>query len=281
MHMHLLDYLRVLKKAMAAYYKDNCQILSAALAYYTLFSLAPILFIAAAFSGILFSRESAEQYLIERLSELIGSKSASAVGDAVQNLSSPTTNIVFFVIGFIFLAYIASTVFANLKISLNRIWGIRQRVRHPLVSLLKNRLWAFLVLLIVYVLIIFSVITSLLITALSTVVDNRAMFYFFQAIDVLLWFSLITLLFGTLYIILPNRKIGLKQGIPGALMGALLFTVGKFIISIYLSKSSIGTIYGTAGSLIILLIWLYFSSQIFFIGAEITKVYVLEKEKKA
>jgi membrane protein len=266
----------ILKKAGSDWMEDQAPTLGAALAYYTVFSLAPLLIIAIAIVGLVFGQEAAQGQIFEQLRGLLGEASAKAMQDMVQNANSkPSTGIVATLIGVVTLLFGASGVFGQLQTSLNAIWDVEPKPGRGILGLVRDRILSFGFILVVG----FLLLVSLLLTAAVAVVAQwfggmlPAMETLAQILNFVLSLAVITLLFGMIFKFLPDAKIAWHDVWIGAFITALLFTVGKFALGLYLAKSGVGSSYGAAGSLIVLLLWVYYSSQILFFGAEFTQVY--------
>jgi membrane protein len=265
----------ILKKAGSDWMEDQAPTLGAALAYYTVFSLAPLLIIAIAIVGLVFGQEAAQGQIFEQLRGLLGEASAKAMQDMVQNANAkPATGVVATLIGVVTLLFGASGVFGQLQTSLNAIWDVEPKPGRGILGLVRDRILSFGFILVVG----FLLLVSLLLTAAVAVVAQwfgmpPAMETLAQILNFVLSLAVITLLFAMIFKFLPDAKIAWHDVWIGAFITALLFTVGKLALGLYLGKSGVGSSYGAAGSLIVLLLWVYYSSQILFFGAEFTQVY--------
>jgi membrane protein len=270
------DILGILKKAVWDWMEDQAPTLGAALAYYTVFSLAPLLVISISIAGLVFGQEAAQGQIFDQLRSLIGAASAEAVQDVVQNANAKSaTGVTATIVGFIALLFGASGVFGQLQASLNAIWGVEPKPGRGLWGIIQDRILSFGFILVVG----FLLLVSLILTAAIAFVGE----WFggvFPAIETLvqignsiLSLMVITLLFAMIFKFMPDAKIAWRDVWIGAFTTAALFTVGKLVLGLYLGKSGIGSSYGAAGSLIVLLLWVYYSSQIVFFGAEVTRAY--------
>ena len=273
--MNSKEIFAILKKAGSDWMEDQAPTLGAALAYYTVFSLAPLLIIAIAIAGLVFGQEAAQGQIFEQLRGLLGEASAKAMQDMVQNANAkPATGVVATLIGVVTLLFGASGVFGQLQTSLNAIWDVEPKPGRGILGLVRDRILSFGFILVVG----FLLLVSLLLTAAVAVVAQwfgmrPAMEALAQILNFVLSLAVITLLFAMIFKFLPDAKIAWHDVWIGAFITALLFTVGKFALGLYLGKSGVGSSYGAAGSLIVLLLWVYYSSQILFFGAEFTQVY--------
>ena len=275
--MNLKGLFAILKKAASDWIEDQAPTLGAALAYYTVFSLAPLLIIAIAIAGLAFGREAAQGQIFEQLRGLLlGEESGKAMQDLVQNANAkPATGVVASLIGVVTLLLGASGVFGQLKTSLNAIWNVQPKPGRGILGIIQDRILSFGFILVVG----FLLLISLLLTAAIAVMGEwfsgmvPGMEPLAHIVNLVLSLALITLLFAMIFKFLPDAKIAWHDVWIGAFITALLFIVGKFALGFYLGKSAVGSSYGAAGSLIVLLLWVYYSSQILFFGAEFTQVY--------
>ena len=266
----------MLRKAASAWMEDQAPTLGATLAYYTVFSLAPLLIIAISIAGLAFGREAAQGQIFIQLRDLLGDAGGKAIQNMVQNANArPTTGLVATLIGFLTLLFGASGVFGQLQTSLNAIWGVRPKPGRGALGIVRDRFLSFGFILVVG----FLLLVSLFLTTLIAFVGNRfggmapGMETLVQILNSVLSVAVITLLFAMIFKFLPDAQIAWRDVWIGALITAALFTAGKFALGLYLGKSGVASSYGAAGSLIVLLLWVYYSAQILFFGAEFTQVY--------
>jgi membrane protein len=274
--MNPKEILPILKETASEWMEDRAQSLGAALAYYTVFSLAPLLLIAIAIAGFFFGREAAQGQIFDQLRGLLGEASGKAMQDLIQNANTkPATGVMAALIGAVTLLFGASGVFGQLQTSLNAIWGVQPKPGRGVLGIIQDRILSFGFILVVG----FLLLVSLLFTATIALVGEwfggmvPGMEALIQILNSVLSLALITLLFATIFKFLPDAKIAWHDVWIGAFITAVLFTVGKFALGLYLGKSGVASSYGAAGSLIVLLLWVYYSSQILFFGAEFTQVY--------
>jgi membrane protein len=270
---HALD---LLKQAAWDWFDDSAPTLGAAVAYYTVFSLAPLFIIAVAIAGLVFGREAAQGQIFDQLRVLIGDTSAAAMQDVVQSANSkPATGVLATIVGFVALIIGASGVFAQLQASLNAIWRVEPKPGRGLWGLVQDRVLSFGFILVVG----FLLLISLILTAMIAFIGQwfgaflPGVETLIQILNAILSLTIITLLFAMIFKFLPDVKIAWRDVWIGALITAGLFTAGKEILGLYLGKSGVASSYGAAGSLIVLLLWVYYSAQIVFFGAEFTKAY--------
>jgi membrane protein len=268
--------LSLLKQTASEWVEDDAPSLGAALAYYTVFSLAPLMTIAIAIAGFFFGKEAAQGQIFDELRVLLGEEGGKAVEEMVQSASAqPTAGVVATIISVIILLFGASGVFGQLQASLNRMWGVKPKPGRGVLGMIKDRLLSFGFTLVVG----FLLLVSLLLTAgIALVADWLGGLMpgsetLAQILNLVLSLAMITLLFAMIFKFLPDAKIAWRDVWIGAFLTAVLFTIGKFALGLYLGKSGVASSYGAAGSLIVLLLWVYYSSQILFFGAEFTQVY--------
>ncbi len=274
--MNAGEILPLIKQAASEWVDDDAPTLGAALAYYTVFSLAPLLLIAMAIAGIVFGQDAAQGKVFEQLHILSGDTGGRAMQELVKNAAaSKGTGELAALVGGVTLLFGASTVFVQLQTSLNTVWGIQAKPGQGLWAILKRRLFAFGLLLGTGFLLLLSVILTTYVAAAGKWMEAALPGGELTAQTLNFAASLIVTaaLFALLFRTLPDAAIGWSDVWGGALMTAVLFVIGKSLIGIYLGKTHVGTSFGAAGSLIALLVWVYYSAQIFLFGAELTQVY--------
>lgn len=267
---------RIFWEAAKAWKADNAFKHSAAVSFYTLFSLAPITIIAVTVAGIFLGREAANQQLTEQLSALVGRASAEMMQKAAEASRQDDDSGWKTAVGAGLLLFGATTVFAQLQDSLNKIWGVRAKPskRGWLLLLIRRLVSLAMVLTVGFLLLVSLVLTTLLTSVLArfgTGWPESA--FLLRATDLATGLVVITLLFAMLFKIMPDVRLRWRDVWIGALVTATLFTVGRHLIALYLGRSTVASIYGTAGSLVALLLWVYYSCAILFYGAEFTRAY--------
>ncbi len=265
-----------LKQVYAEFMETNILKFSASLAYYTVLSIAPLLVIILTITGFFFGREAINGQLFGQLNDMMGADAALQIQTSIQNIKLSTDNVFATTIGIVVLIVGATGIFGEIQDSLNRIWGLRLKSKQAWWRVLINRLLSFSLILSLG----FVLIVSLLLNAIAATITSKiitmlpaigALFLF--VVDITVSLSLTTILFGCIFKILPDAKIKWKDVTIGAFITACLFVLGKYGIGFYLGSSSIGNIYGAAGSIMIFMIWVYYSSAILYVGAIFTKVY--------
>ena len=249
--------------------------MGAALAFYTLFAIAPLFVIVLALAGFWFGEEAARRELFSQVSGLVGTEGGEAIQALVSAARKPTTGAWATVIAVVTLFVGATGVFVQLQDALNSIWGVRRKPGRGLRNFIKDRLLSFALILGIGFLLLVSLILSAGLSALGNFVTGLlpAQATLWQWINFGVSFGVITLLFAVIFKVLPDVKIAWRDVWIGALLTALLFNLGKYLLGLYLGRSSVTSAYGAAGSLVIVLLRVYYSAQILFFGAKFTQIY--------
>jgi membrane protein len=266
----------LLKRTVAQWIEDQPFQLASSLSYYTLFSLAPLLIIVIAIAGFAFGRDAAEHQIVGTIQGMIGQQSAKAVQEMIQNAGSqPKTGILSAVIGVVTLILGAGGVVGQLQTSLNTIWGVTPKPGQGVWGFVRQRFISFAMVLSIGFLLLVSLVISAVVTSLTQFMGSflGGAEIVAHVLDLFVSFILVTALFAMIYKFLPDVRIQWRDVWIGAALTSVLFTVGKFLIGLYLGHSGVSSAYGAAGSLITVLLWVYYSSLIFFLGAEFTQVY--------
>ena len=268
--------LRLLKETFAAWQKDKVPLLASSLAYYTVFSIAPLLLIAIAIAGVFFGEDAVRGQIIGQIQELIGHDAASAIQSMLQNTQKSYVGGTFATIfGVITLLLGASGVFGQLQEALNIIWDVKPKPGRSLITFVKARFISFAMVLVIGFLLVVSSLISTLLHAVAHFIRHLipSIEFLGQSLDFILSFIVVTLLFASIYKVLPDVKVPWRNLWLGAAITALFFNIGKYIISLYLSGSNIASVYGAASSIIVVLVWVFYSAQILLLGAEFTQIY--------
>jgi membrane protein len=269
----------VLKKSFAGFLEDKVPKLSASLAYYTIFSLAPLLIVLIFLTSFFFGREAIEGSIYGELKGFVGADSAAQIQEVVRNASLNGKGGMAATIGVITLLIGATTVFAEIQDSINSIWGLKAKPKAGILKLLKDRLLSFGIIGSLGFLLLVSLSVTAVVEGLNERLQNvfpNVTVVLFYIINLAITLSVVTALFAVIFRVLPDAKIQFKDVWPGAIATAILFMLGKFAIALYVSKSAIGSTYGAAGSFVVLLVWIYYSSIILYFGAEFTKAYAIK-----
>ncbi|MGB3669418.1 MAG: YihY/virulence factor BrkB family protein [Phormidesmis sp.] len=268
-------FFSMLKQTVAEWQRDKVSRLAAALAYYTTFSLAPVLIIVIAIASFLFEQSTVQARIVEQLQGLLGESGAQLVEEMLTSKSQGSDGLWATLISVGLLIAGASGLFIQLQDALNTVWNVVPRKDAGLWKLVRDRLLSFGMLLVIGFLLLVSLILSAGLAAVSNLFGDTLLGWSFgwQILNAVVSFGIISLLFGLIYKILPDADISWSDVRVGAVITALLFTLGKVLIGLYLGNSSVASAYGAAGSFVVLLLWIYYSAQILLFGAEFTQVY--------
>ncbi len=272
----LIAIFDLIKETFSSFSENKVMKLSASLAYYTIFSMGPLLIVIISLCGLLFSKQAVEGKLYDILKNFVGSDTAFSLQTMIERVGKDDQSFIAGIIGFVVLMLGATSIFSEIQDSINIIWGIQAKPKKNWIKYLQNRFLSFSVI----VSLGFLLLITLLISSLIELVSNNLSLYFpnttiivFYVINLLLTIFISTLIFGTIFKVLPDARIKWKDIFAGALVTSVLFLIGKFAISLYISHTDVGSAFGAAGSLVVLLVWAYYSSVILYLGAEFTKAY--------
>jgi membrane protein len=295
MNKFLSNLPNLLKLTYEGWKEDRASRLAAALAYYTMFSLAPLLVIIIGLIGLIWEVDAVRAELLMQIQGLVGVQGASFIGDMISSPSGPGKDILATLIGLGTLLFGALGVFNELHNSLNIIWEVEEEKPKGILQTLKkvviDRLLSFTMILGIGFLLLVSLVISAGLSASQEAIGNMIPLseVFLQIINLVISIGFITVLFALMFKFLPDADIPWSDVIVGALMTSVFFSLGKMVIGVYLGNSAVASTFGAAGSLVIILVWIYYSAQILFFGAEFTQVYstqlgsrsLPENEKKA
>jgi len=278
-HPSRISWWRVFTVAATEWQAHKVPRLGAALAYYTVFSIAPLLVIVTAIAAFVFGREAVDGQLQQQLRGFLGADGAQAVQSLLADAYQPGSGMAAVLLGLGTLVIGASAVFGQLKDALNTIWEVQPKPGSTLLTLIRDEFLSFaMVLCIGFLLLVSLVISSALAAVHSYSVGllpgQEALFH---AANLLASFLVVTLLFALIFKVLPDAYIAWRDVWSGALLTAVLFELGKLLIGLYLGNASVGSSYGAAGSIIVILIWAYYSAQILLFGAELTHAYAVQR----
>jgi membrane protein len=265
----------LLKEAASDWSRDRAPRLGAALAYYTVFSLVPFLVVIIAVIGLVFGQQAAQSAILSQIGELVGEQSAAAIKDMIQRADQPSTGLFATALAVGTLLLGASGVFGQLQDALNTVWGVEPKEGRGLWGFIKDRFLSFVAVLGTGFLLLVSLILSSALAAFGKwfggllPIPEAVM----QLMNFALSFLVITGLFALIFKVLPDARVAWRDVWIGAALTAALFTIGKFALGLYLGKSNVASAYGAAGSLVLVLLWVYYSAQILLYGAEFTQVY--------
>jgi len=265
----------LLRETVFEWYEDRAPRLGAALAFYTVFALAPGLIVIIGLAALLLGHEAAQGQIIDQVQDLIGVAGAQAIQAAIESARSAGGSLAATGLGVLTLLFGLWGVFGELQDALNTIWGVTTRPWRGVIGAVKERFWSFTMVVGIGFLLLVSLAASAWLAAVGKFFAQLSPLpvAVMETANALLSFVTITLMFAVIYKLLPDVKITWQNVWVGAAVTALLFTIGKSLIGLYLGRSTVASVYGAAGSLIVILLWIYYSAQVVFFGAEFTKVY--------
>jgi membrane protein len=269
----------VLKQAAAEWSGDRSPQLAAALAYYVLFSVAPLLVLATALLAFFYGRQAASGQLIGQVSQFVGPRIAGVLQEILTAANKPRSGLAATVISTVVLIVGATSAFSSVQTALNQIWEVEPKPGRGILGIARDRLPTFLLLAAVGALLVASLALTAALGGLTKTFGGTPVVgaVLGQAVNLVVFIAVLTLLFSLVYKVLPDARIGWGDVWLGALVTSVLFAVGQLLIGLYLSYSSVGSAYGAAGSLVALLVWLNYSGQAFLFGAELTQVVAIRR----
>jgi membrane protein len=270
---------KIVKLTYRGWKEDNGSRLAAALTYYTVFSLAPMLIIAIAVAGLIWQRQAVQDQVLSQVQGLIGGEGKTFISGLLDSASKPAQGLFATIIGLVTLIFGALGVFNELHNSLNTVWDVPEikvsGIWNSIKEVVVNRLLSFTMVLGIGFMLLVSLVISTGISALGNWVGTVLPFQevILQIINLVISIAILTVFFALIFKVLPDAEIAWRDVWVGAFVTAVLFSIGKLLIGLYLGSSAVGTTFGAAGSLVLLLLWVYYSAQILFFGAEFTQVY--------
>jgi membrane protein len=267
-----MDVPSLFKDAYAGWSKHEVSRLAASLAYYAILSLAPLVVIVIGIAGLVFGAEAARHGLLTQVEALVGPQGAELVGTMISHASTLAGDVVTGLVGVLTLLFGASGVFEELHESLDKIWEVGNKPGQGFWAMVRERFLSFGMVLVIGFLLLISLLLSSALAAMGNLFGHLPAVAL-QAINFLTSVGVITLLFAAIYRFLPSERLPWSDLWVGSLGTSVVFVIGKFLLGFYLGRTSVGSAYGAAGSLVLLLVWIYYASQIFFFGAEFTRSY--------
>jgi membrane protein len=271
--MNARIYWDLIKQTFAEWSEDKVPRLGAALAYYSVFSIAPLLLISIAVAGLVFERSAAQEQIFEQIEGFVGEDAAGAIEKMIEKASAPATSTWALVTGLFVLVFGAGGAFGQLQDALNTIWEVAPKPGRGLKGIIRDRFLSLTMVLGVAFLLLISLVISAAIAAASNFFGDFVGQAIAHVVNFVVSFAVTTILFAMIYKILPDVRVAWRDVWIGALVTSVLFTGGKVAIGLYLGRSGVTSIFGAAGSLVFILLWVYYSSQILLLGAEFTQVY--------
>lgn len=278
--MNFLDLsARVIKRTFKQFFNSDFGTYSASIAFYTIFSLPAVLLITLFVASRFYEQEFVRDELINQFSGLIGSQSAGEIDRILENAALDSSGVFAKVLGIGTLIFSATTVFMSLQLSLNKIWRIKPKPERGILKFLVNRVLSFAMVMSLGFLLLVSLVIDTVLVVFQSILQQWVadyQLYVLTILNILIAFGFVTLIFAMIFKVLPDAQIRWKDVWIGAIITAVLFSFGKYLIGFYLGNSSFNSAYGAAGSLVIVLVWVYYSTIIVLLGAEFTVAYVQE-----
>ena len=273
--MRIGDAWPLLKEAGEAWIDDKASRLAAALAFYALLSMAPLLVVAVSVSGMVFGDEAARGQIAAQIQGLVGAEAGDAIQSILAHAKQPGQGVLGTVVGALVLLFGASGVFGELQESLNTIWEVRSKPGRGIAGVIKDRVFSFGMVLGVAFVLLISLVVSAGLTALGGLLEQSLPggAAVWQVLNFVIGLAVVTGLFAAIYKVVPDVTISYRDVLVGSLVTAVLFTVGKALIGLYLGTASVGSPFGAAGSLVVVVVWVYYSASVFFFGAELTQAW--------
>jgi membrane protein len=273
--MNLQAIWKLFQETFKEWSEDKASRLAAALAYYTIFSIAPLLIIVIAIAGAVFGEEAARGQIVGQIQGLVGIEGAKFLESAIQNANQPKTGAIASIISIVVLLVGATGLFTELQDAMNTIWEVKPKPGRSVTNIIRLRVLSFAMVIGIGFLLLVSLVISTALTTLVTYFSNLlpGVDFLWQIVNFLLSFAITTVLFGLIFKVLPDVKIAWSDVLVGASLTSVLFSIGRFLLGQYLGNGSFGSAYGAAGSLVVILAWVNYAAQILFFGAEFTQVY--------
>lgn len=273
--MNLQAIWKLLQETFKEWSEDKASRLAAALAYYTIFSIAPLLIIVIAIAGVVFGEDAARGQIVGQIQGLVGKDGAQFIQTAIQNANKPQTGAIASIISVVVLLVGATGLFTELQDSLNTIWEVKAKPGRGVNNMIRLRFLSFAMVIGIGFLLLVSLVISTGLAALVKYFGNilPGIDFLWRIVNFVLSFSITTALFGLIFKVLPDVKITWNDVFIGSVITSFLFSIGRFLLGQYLGNGSFGSTYGAAGSLVVLLAWVNYAAQILFFGAEFTQVY--------
>lgn len=274
----LKEYWNFVYEVFEKWGDDKAPKLGAALAYYTVFSLAPLLVIVISVAGLIFGKSAAQGQVVSEMESLIGREAAVLIQTAIINQNESGAGIIAIIIGSVTLIITATATFIELQDSLNIIWRVQIKPGRVIMEFIRVRMVSFAMIIAIGFLLLVSLLITAAISALITFLSEIITFpsILLRLLDLSISLSIIFLLFSLIFKVLPDVKLSWKDVRVGAIVTTILFVIGKYLIGLYLGSSAVGSTFGAAGALALVLVWIYYSSQILFLGAEFTYFYTVK-----
>lgn len=268
-----------IKDLFSGFSDDKCLKYSASLSYYTVFSIAPMIIVIISAAGIIWGREAVQGRIRDQISGLVGPEAGEQIQSIISKTHTSGDTIIASTISIIVVVLGATAVFGEIQDSINSIWGLKSKPKRGIFKIILNRLISFSMLIslgfILMVSLTINTFVSIITSQLTSIIPGVGT-YVLLIINQALIFLILSVLFGAIFKVLPDAKIKWRDVSKGAMLTAVLFMIGKYLIGIYVEKSNLTSVYGAAGSIVIIMVWVYYTAVILYFGAEFTKVYSLK-----
>lgn len=273
--MKLTQVGSLLKATVVEWIDDNAARVAASLAFYTLLSMAPLVLLSIALVGTLMGEDTAQSHILSEVGSVVGPQAAGALSAIVKSAHHSESGFLSSVIGIVVLLVGASGVFGELQYALDTIWGVKPKPGRGILGVIKDRLFSFSMVIAVAFVLLVSLVISTVLSAFGRVVQDALPggAFLWQALNIAISLGVITAVFAIIFKVVPDIEIRWRDVWVGAFVTAALFSAGKYLLGLYLGTSSVASSYGAAGSVVALVVWVYYSSQLVFLGAEFTQVY--------
>jgi membrane protein len=273
--MNLQTIWGLFQETFSEWQKDKASRLAAALSYYTIFSIAPLLIIVIAVAGAAFGEAAATNAIFNQLQGLIGAEGAKVIQNAIDNANRPRAGTIASLISIVVLLFGATGLFTELQDALNTIWEVQPKPGKAMKNMVRQRFLSFAMILAIGFLLLVSLVISAVLQGIINYFSHLlpGVDFIWQFINFFLGFAITTVLFGLIFKVLPDAKITWKDVLIGAVITSLLFSLGRYALGHYLGNATFGSTYGAAGSIVVILVWVNYAAQILFFGAEFTQVY--------
>jgi len=283
MRNHIPSAWKVLKTTFINFYQDDAMAYASSIAFYTIFSMPAILIIALSIGAAFYEKDIVQDELINQVGRLVGSDSAKEIETILTNATLDSTSTFAKTVGIATLIFSATTVFISLQSSMNKIWGIKPKPKRGIIKFMLDRLLSLAMVASVGFILLVSLVIDAALMIFQGIISKvlaGVTLHILNVLNILISLGLVTVIFGLLFKVLPDAKIKWKDVWVGSVVTMAFFTIGKYVIGFYLGNSSFNSAYGAAGSLVIILVWVYYSTVIFLFGAELTSVYAEEAGSK-
>ncbi|MUL39248.1 YihY/virulence factor BrkB family protein [Gloeocapsopsis dulcis] len=273
---YLRNLWRLLKETISEWQFNQVSLLASSLAYYTVFSLVPLMILVIMMVGAIYGEAIAKQQLVNQIQGIVGIESAQVIATAIANMRQDATEGTFqLIFNLAFFAFGASGVFAQIQNALDKIWEVKPEPGRHMTHFLRKRLLSFAMVLVIAFLLLVSFLANAVLASIVDVLNDLTpgRGYWWQILSFLVSFSMITVLFAAMYTVLPDAKVRWRDALVGSMFTTILFMLGQYFFGLFLGQTNFASAYGVAGSFLIIITWIYYAAHILFLGAEFTKVY--------